>query len=162
MSPTRHIPIDNAGPAVSDVMVRDPRTVRPDTPVDAVRETFANPSVKLLLVADGERFLGTLGPDDLPATGTIAQAVQAGGQQLPPDAPVAEAMRIVEETGTSRIPVGDGEGRLEVLVSFNARRRAFCAQPPTSRAPRAGRSTSARSWCTSTGCSMALRSRRPC
>jgi len=127
MSPTRHIPIDDAGPAVSDVMLRDPRTVRPDTPVDDVRETFANPSVKLLLVADGERFLGTVGPDDLPASGTIAQAVRADGQNLPPDAPVAEAMRIMEETASSRIPVVDGDGRLQGLVCFNKGRTAFCA-----------------------------------
>jgi CBS domain-containing protein len=127
MSPTRHIPIDDAGPAVSDVMLRDPRTIPPDTPVDDVRETFANPSVKLLVVADGERYLGTVGPDDLPASGTIAQAVFADGQSLPPDAPVTEAMRIMEETASSRIPVVDGDGRLQGLVCFNKGRTAFCA-----------------------------------
>ena len=129
MSPTRHIPIDGAGPAVSDVMLRDPRTVGPDTPVQAVRETFANPSVKLLLVADGDRFLGTIGPDDLPADGggTIAGVLRAGGLQLKPDAPVADALEIVETTGANRIPVVDGDGRLQGLVCFNKGRTAFCA-----------------------------------
>jgi CBS domain-containing protein len=129
MSPTRHIPIDAAGPAVSDVMLRDPRTVGPDTPVQAVRETFANPSVKLLLVADGDRFLGTVGPDDLPAEGdgTIADVLRSGGLQLKPDAPVADALEIVETTGANRIPVVDGDGRLQGLVCFNKGRTAFCA-----------------------------------
>jgi CBS domain-containing protein len=131
MSPTRHIPIDGAGPAVRDVMLRDPRTVGPDTPVAEVRETFANPSVKVLLVADGERFLGTLGPADLPAEGggTIAELLHADARRLKPEDAVEDALRIVEETGSVRIPVVDAEGRLEGLVCFNRSRNAFCATP---------------------------------
>src|SRR3954451_11635319 len=129
MSPTRHIPIDDAGPAVRDVMLKDPRTVGPDTPVAAVRETFANPSVKLLLVADGQRFLGTGGPDDLreDGAGRIGDVLRADVRRLGPSAPVGEALAIVETTGASRIPVVDGDGRLQGLVCFNKGRTAFCA-----------------------------------
>ena len=109
MSPTRHIPIDDAGPAVRDVMLREPRAVPPGHAGDEVRETFANPRVKLLLVADGDRFLGTVGPDDLPADGdgTIADIVRA-------DAPRAGARTTpwqrcwssCEETGAEPHPRG--------------------------------------------------------
>ena len=51
MTSTRHIPLAAAGPTVRDVMLAEARTIPPDTPVEQVRETFANPRVKLLLVA---------------------------------------------------------------------------------------------------------------
>ena len=63
MSGTVHISLEQAsGPAVSDVMMREPRSVGPDMPLADVRDTFFSPRMKLLLVTDGERFLGTLDP----------------------------------------------------------------------------------------------------
>ena len=64
---TRNIPIAEAGPQVADVMLRDPRTVAPDTTVAEARAQFENPRVRLVLVADGERFLGAVTRDSLPA-----------------------------------------------------------------------------------------------
>ena len=66
---TRHIEIDDAGPAVRDVLLKEARAVPPGTPLSEVRETFANPRVKLMLVADGERYRRHARPDDLPAEG---------------------------------------------------------------------------------------------
>jgi CBS domain-containing protein len=128
---TRHIPIDVAGPAVRDVLLREARTVSPGTPVRDVRETFANPRVRLLLVADGERFLGTIGPEDLPAgqDGTIAAHVRTDAPRLAARDDVHEALKLVRETGASRIPVVDESGRLEGLVCFNHARNVFCASP---------------------------------
>jgi CBS domain-containing protein len=98
-----------------------------------VRETLANPKVKLLLVADGERFLGTIGPEDLPAggdeDGTIAPHVRQDAPRLGAGDAVEEALRLVNETGASRIPVVDESGRLEGLVCFNHARNVFCASP---------------------------------
>ncbi|HET6550944.1 MAG TPA: CBS domain-containing protein [Solirubrobacter sp.] len=131
MTDTVHIPVADAGPAVRDIMLREARAVGPDTPVADVRETFANPKVKLLLVTDGERFLGTIGRDDLPAGdgGTIEAHVRADAPRVSPDEPVARALELVEATGLSRIPVvGDGE-RLQGLVCFNAEHAAFCVSP---------------------------------
>ena len=131
MTDTRHIPIAEAGPAVRDVLLREARAVPPDTAVHEVRETFANPRVKLLLVAEGDRFLGTIGPDDLPdgGDGTIAAHVRGDAPRVRPEDDVDTALQLVEETGLSRIPVVDGEGRLEGLVCFNRSRNAFCASP---------------------------------
>src|ERR1700761_5706898 len=107
MSPTRHIPIDDAGPAVRDVMLKDPRTVGPDTPVAEVRETFANPHVKLMLVADGDRFLGTLTPDAVDGrTGTVAALVDPDTPHLAPDDTVSRALELLGED-VDRVPVVD-------------------------------------------------------
>jgi CBS-domain-containing membrane protein len=131
MSPTVHIPIDEAGPAVQDVMLRDARTVDPGTPVAEVRAMFASPGVKLMLVADGERFLGTVGRDALPEgdEGTIAALVSTDAPRLRPEDPVARALEIVETTGVTRIPVVDGAERLQGLVCFNRSHSAFCTSP---------------------------------
>jgi CBS domain-containing protein len=130
MTDTRHIPIGEAGPAVRDVLLREARAVSPDTPVQQVRETFENPRVKLLLVADGDRFLGTIGPDDLPdGDGTIAAHVRGDAPRVAPDDAVQTALELVAQTGLVRIPVVDGDGRLEGLVCFNRARNAFCASP---------------------------------
>jgi CBS domain-containing protein len=127
MSSTRHIPLETAGPAVRDVMLAEARTIPPDPPVEDVRETFANPRVKLLLVAEGERFVGTLTPDDVPATGTIAQGVDASAPTLAPDDGIDRALELLEHT--SRVPVVDADGRLHGLVCLNRGKSAFCASP---------------------------------
>jgi CBS domain-containing protein len=127
MSSTRHIPLDAAGPTVRDVMLAEARTIPPDTPVEEVRETFANPRVKLLLVAEGERFLGTLSPDDVPAAGTIAAGVDAETETLDPTDSVERALELLEHA--SRVPVVDAEGRLHGLVCLNRGKSAFCASP---------------------------------
>jgi CBS domain-containing protein len=130
MTETRHIPIGEAGPAVRDVLLREARAVAPDTPVREVRETFENPRVKLLLVAEGDRFLGTIGPDDLPdGDGTIAAHVRGDAPRVTPGDAVRTALELVEQTGLNRIPVVDEDGRLEGLVCFNRSRNAFCASP---------------------------------
>ena len=127
MSSTRHIPLERAGPAVRDVMLAEARTIPPDTPVEEVRETFANPRVKLLLVAEGERFLGTLAPEDVPAEGTIAQGVNGEAPTLSPDDGIARALELLEDT--SRVPVVGSDGRLHGLVCLNRGKSAFCASP---------------------------------
>ncbi len=131
MSSTRHIPVAEAGPAVRDVMLYEARTITPDTPVAQARETFANPHVKLLLVAHEGAFLGTLAPDDLPPedAGTIAPLVRTDTPRLTSGDPVAHALELLESTGLTRIPVVDDGDRLQGLVCFNGRRSAFCASP---------------------------------
>src|SRR3954452_15336634 len=118
MSGTVHIPLDEAGGSVKDVMMREPRAVGPATPVADVRETFASPSVKLMLVTDGERFLGTLSREDLPAEadGSIEPHVRADTPRLSPDDAVESAMKLVREDGMTRIPVVDEGDRLLGLV----------------------------------------------
>lgn len=130
MSNTVHIPFDGAGPAVKDVMMREPRSVGPDTPVAEIRDTFASPSVKLMLVTDGERYLGTVTRDDLPEgdEGPIGPHVRDDTPSLRPDDPVDKALALFNEQAMSRIPVV-GEGGLEGLVCLNKSHQAFCIYP---------------------------------
>jgi CBS domain-containing protein len=129
MTATRHIPLDAAGPTVADVMLAEARTIPADTPVEEVRETFANPRVKLLLVAEGERFVGTLTPDAVPASGTIASGVDTDAPTLTPDDGIERALELLEHT--SRVPVVAEDGRLRGLVCLNRGKSAFCASPLT-------------------------------
>ena len=131
MSSTVHIPFDGAGPAIRDVMMREPRSVGPDTPIAEIRETFSSPSVKLMLVTDGERFLGTVTRDDLPAEGDgpIEPHVLTDTPSLKPDDPVDKALALFGEHELSRIPVVTDGDRLEGLVCVNKSHSAFCIYP---------------------------------
>src|SRR5919198_4956648 len=125
MGDTRHIPLAHAGPKVRDVMLREARAIAPQTRVGEVRETFANPRVKLLLVADGDRYLGTVAPADLPeGDGPVARHVNPDAPRLHPDDPVARALELLE--ATDRVPVVDDHGRLHGLVCLNRGKSAFC------------------------------------
>jgi CBS domain-containing protein len=130
MSGTVHIPLARAGETVKEVMMREPRAVGPDTTLAEVRETFANPGVKLMLVTDGERFLGTLSRDDVPAEGDgpIAPHVRPDTPHVGPDDPINAALALVESHGMTRIPVV-ADDRLHGLVCFNKRHSAFCVYP---------------------------------
>jgi CBS domain-containing protein len=129
MSSTIHIPVDEAGPTVSDVMMREAGSVGPDMPLADAR-AFFTPHKKLLLVTEGDRFLGTLTPDDLPETddGAIGPHVNANAPRVTPADPVSAAMALVEDEGMTRIPVVDG-GRLQGMVCFNRSHEAFCVYP---------------------------------
>jgi CBS domain-containing protein len=127
MGSTRHIPLDQAGPTVADVMLAEARTIPPTTPVAEVRATFENPSVKLLLVTDGDRFVGTLAPDDVPEAGTIEPAVDSRTPCLRPGDGIPRALELLEHT--SRVPVVGEDGRLHGLVCLNRSKSAFCASP---------------------------------
>ena len=131
MSSTVHIPLDEAGGNVRDVMMHEPRSVGPATPISEVRDTFSSPSVKLMLVTDGERFLGTVGRDDLPAEGDgpIEPHVRSDRPQLSPDDPVEKALELVREQDMTRIPVVDAGDHLLGLVCFNKSHSAFCVYP---------------------------------
>ncbi|MDA0178871.1 CBS domain-containing protein [Solirubrobacter phytolaccae] len=131
MSDTIHIPFDTAGPAVKDVMMLEPRSVGPATPIAEIRETFSRPSVKLMLVTDGERFLGAVTRDELPAEGDgpIEPHVRTDFPHLSPEDPVDKALELFNEHGLSRIPVVTDGDRLEGLVCVNGSHAAFCIYP---------------------------------
>jgi CBS domain-containing protein len=130
MSSTIHIPVDEAGPHVSDVMMREADAVSPDMPLADARAFFTERK-KLLLVADGDRFLGTLTAADLPESddGAIGPHVNAGAPRVTPADPVSAAMALVDAEGMTRIPVVDTSDRLQGMVCFNSSHAAFCIYP---------------------------------
>ena len=92
---------------------------------------FFSPRKKLLLVTEGERFLGTLTPADLPATddGPIGPHVNADPPRVAPGDPVSAALDLVEDDDMTRIPVVDASDQLLGLVCFNRSHEAFCVYP---------------------------------
>ena len=111
-------------------MLRAPRTVAPETTVAEARETFANPRVRLLLVARGDSFLGAITRDSIPddaggelPLGTLAQA---DGDLVAPQDPVARVVELLDARQTDRLPVVDDDGAIVGLVCFNRRHGHFC------------------------------------
>jgi CBS domain-containing protein len=127
--PTRNVPLADAGPRVADVMLREPRAVPPGTTVAEARETFENPRVRLLLVADGERFLGAVTRahvgDGVAADATLGR-LAADGSLVRPDDPVERAVELLDADAADRLPVVAGDGTLVGLVCFNRRHGHFC------------------------------------
>ena len=129
--PTDHLPLSDAGPAVRDAMMLEPRPTPASTTLAQAREQFANPHVKLLLVTDEDRFLGTLTRADLPpeGDGEIGDHVDGNAARIGPDAPVEDAVEMLEGTGTNRLPVVDDAGTLLGLVCWDGAGRQFCVDP---------------------------------
>jgi len=126
---TRNIPLADAGPSAADVMLRGPRAVPPETTVAEARETFENPRVRLLLVADGERFLGAVTREhvgDGVAGDTTLAGLAAESALVRPDEPVDRVVAMLEADGSDRLPVVDDDGTLVGLVCFNRRHGHFC------------------------------------
>jgi CBS domain-containing protein len=126
---TRNIPVTEAGPSAADVMLRDPRAVPPGTTVAEARETFANPRVRLLLVAEGEAFLGAVTRDDVGPEVDDAQtlgALAGAAALVRPEDPVDSVVGLLDTEGTDRLPVVDGDGTLLGLICFNRKHGHFC------------------------------------
>jgi CBS domain-containing protein len=110
-------------------MLREPRAVAPETTVAEARETFENPKVRLLLVADGERYLGAVTRDhvgDEVAGDATLDGLAAEGALVRPDEPVARAVELLDADGSDRLPVVSGDGTLVGLICFNRRHGHFC------------------------------------
>jgi len=128
--PTRNVPLESAGPQVEDVMLRGPRTVAPETTVGEARETFANPRVRLLLVARGDAFLGAITRESIPDDAADDQALEAlagdDAAVVAPSDSVARAVELLEARDADRLPVVAEDGALVGLVCFNRQHGHFC------------------------------------
>lgn len=122
---TINIRVAEAGPLVRDVMLAAPDTMPPTATVADARERFESPRHKLLLVADGSRYVGAItresieGADDGAPLGSVAYA------EVPTLAPDDPAERTLE-LDRSRTPVVDAGGDLVGLVCFNRSGQTYC------------------------------------
>lgn len=128
--PTRNVPLADAGPRAADVMLREPRTVAPETTVGEARASFENPRVRLLLVSRGDTFLGSVTRESLPADAPddqpLAALVGSDGTRVAPADPVQRVVELLDAHATDRLPVVAEDGALVGLVCFNRKHGHFC------------------------------------
>ncbi len=95
-----------------------------------VRAWFAqSTSRRLAFVADGERYLGSLTPDDVAGDGDgdrPAVEVAQDGPTVSPDQPATTGRDLALLTDARRVPVVDGDGRLLGVVAVTGDLRSFC------------------------------------
>lgn len=135
MTAVRNVPLAAAGPRVRDVMLAAPDTLPPATTVAEARPALASPRLRLVLVADGEAFIGAVTPDRLAGQTdlgvTLGELATAPVSTVSPDDEVSRALALLEAAGTDRLPVVSDDGRLVGLVCFNRRRGHFCVDDPS-------------------------------
>jgi len=113
---------------VTDVMLRDPKTVPWDATVGEVRDILANPSVELLLLADGSTFRGAIAeiPDDAKPDSAAREFAEPNPETISPTESAAVAFDVTARNPTRRVVVVDDDGRLLGLVCVDRTLTRFC------------------------------------
>src|SRR3954447_25529661 len=106
---------------ISDVMTPNPRTIHPGNTLQQAAQAMDELNVGVLPVTEGEKLVGVLTDRDIvvrstsaggdPKTARVADAMTIEAHSLPQDAPVLEAVRLMEEHQLRRLPVLDGGGK---------------------------------------------------
>lgn len=122
---------DGAALRVADAMVARPKTLPADATAGDLRALFDNPHVVSAVVVDGAAFVGTVGRDELPADVADDRPARALARRdvptIAPDAPLAEAVRMLDADGTRRLVVLDADGTtLRGLLCLTRDRDGFC------------------------------------
>jgi CBS domain-containing protein len=112
-------------------MLASPKTMPADGTVADLRAMFANRHVMSALLVDGPEFVGlvdrdSLGdeaPDGEPARSLVRRDVAT----IDPDAPLAEALAVLDQHAERRLVVLDRDGRtLRGLLCLTGDRNGFC------------------------------------
>lgn len=108
---------------VESVMTRDVKTVRPTENMYRVRMIMSNDHVKAVPVVDDDRHvvgittIYDLFRLDLVNLDPVRQYMTSPVRTIPGSAPVAELVALMSGEGLRHIPVVDGDGRLQGIVS---------------------------------------------
>ena len=98
--------------------------------VGEVRAWFAqSTSRRLAFIADGERYLGSLTPDDVAGDGDDerpAVEVAQDGPTVSPAAPATTGRDLALLSDARRVPVVAGDGRLLGVVAVTGDMQSFC------------------------------------
>ena len=118
---------------VGEVMIRAPKTLPADARVGDVRQMFERPSIRSVLLADGERFAGVIErdgfpaevPDDSPARPYAVLDVPS----VTPALPMRDAVPLLEGCDEPRLVVLDEDGvTLRGLLCGNTNATGFCVR----------------------------------
>ena len=122
---------------VTDVMLREPKTVAWDATVEEVRAVLANPSVELLLLAEGKRFRGAIAdiPDDADPQSPASDFADLAPETISPSESAAVAFEVTARNPQRRVVVVDDDGILLGLVCVDRTLMRFCGvatrRPPS-------------------------------
>jgi CBS domain-containing protein len=119
------------GERVSDVMLRDPKTLPWDATVEDVRAVLANPSVQMVLLADGRTFRGAVSelPDNASPESPAHQFADPSPQTISPTESAAVAFELTARNPLRRVVVLDDENTLLGLLCLDQTRTRFCGVP---------------------------------
>ena len=126
--------IDLEGRSVADVMLEQPKTVPSSASVAEVRGLLANPSVQMVLIADGAQFRGAVTelPADADDSSPALEFADTDPESLSPTASAEEAFSRAAAHPSRRIVVLGEDGTLAGLVCLDETRTRFCGRPSRS------------------------------
>ncbi len=113
---------------VTDVMLRDPKTVPWDATVGEVRAILAKPSVELLLLAEGPHFRGAIAhiPDGADPESPARDFADLSPETISPTETAAIAFEVTARNPQRRVVVLDDDGILLGLVCVDRTLTRFC------------------------------------
>lgn len=118
------------GLAAADIMHRHISTLSASVTVVELREYFAaSASRRVALLAEGERYVGSIPAADLPADvdpATPAAAHAVPGPTVSPRAPAVHARELALAHPTRRLPVVDDSGALVGIIAVSKDLLRFC------------------------------------
>jgi CBS domain-containing protein len=118
---------------VGEVMIRRPKSLPADALVADVRQAFERPSVRTVLLTDGERFAGAIERDGLPVDAGDDQPASSFVEPDPltvtPELPMRDAVALLARRGEPRLIVLDPDGvTLRGLLCANGEATGFCVR----------------------------------
>jgi CBS domain-containing protein len=131
---SRTISLDDAAEkTVGEVMIKRPKTLPADALIADVRRAFERPTVRTVLLADGELFVGAIEreglPDDAADTELARSHVESQPATVTPDMPMSSAVELLERRGEPRLIVLDEDGvTLRGLLCANGTTTGFCVR----------------------------------
>ena len=110
--------VAETGGTVADVMLRKPKRLAADVTVAEAREAFENARTHVLLIADGERFVGAVSriPDNAEPDDLAVEYADAALPTVTGDVGVSDALELLDSRPNGRIVVVDENARLLGLV----------------------------------------------
>jgi CBS domain-containing protein len=124
---------------VREALMTDPRVVQAGASAREAAELLTHPQVSSVLVADGDRLVGSIGAESIVAavakgldvrTATAREVADTDVITISPDLPLDEALHRMAELDVERLPVTDDGRLLGVLAREPIARRLAEDEPP--------------------------------